>query len=725
MTALISRWLKKSVVWEWVIGVCGIVVVGFQIPQLAHLPVLEILILILLGITLEMFPVNVGKAQGSLMYIMPLALVVSYSPAAAICVTACAELAVPLRRDQRKKFSTWLFNAGQYALSAYVMSLVYERLAGSGTRSTLNWDTLLPLLVAMIVFLVVNHFFIHFVYWLRDRFEARDVLHLIITDGVNFLAVIPFVLLFIIASGPYPRLAPTFMLPVVLVSQVVRMYRNMANLREVHTELLKLTGEFDVDTISEHIAQTAYKLTYADAVGVYIMNDERDTLVPSMFYPTDAAEDFSLGGRHRDEGGVIWAIVDSGMWSYVPNVNKDPRVRYDGVQGKREYLSMAVFPLQTRGHIEGALVLYSTMAYAFGDFIKYTGILATQVSVLIENARLYQQLQEQSWQDGATGLYNYRYLYEELSRRFADAKASSKPLSVAVIDIDSFKKFNDTYGHLAGDAVLRSIGSLLKGLAGKESLVARYGGEEFAIVFPLPSIEALKEVEHIRSEIMRHVVEFDDYHLQGITVSCGLASFPEHTQNDRELLLKADSAMYWGAKQRGRNRTALYSPEFDAQLFVDQLTGLYTHHFANIRVREEMDRGVHQWGILCMDLENFAYINSAFGFDAGDQVLRQTSAILRESLRANELACRFGGDEFLVLLPGVSREELNSISERIQKAIQTQRFQFGTNVVVSVHVRHHGEAFEELVEPGILFEQVGRLFTEMNTGEVTSVKRVF
>jgi len=710
--------VRRSSALEWLIGGLGIAVGLFEVPQFAEIPSLEILFLLGLGIVLELVPVPIGKAKGSLLYVVPLALVVAYSPAAAICVTIAASLIVPSIHKVKMIWSTRVFNSGQYGLSALAMTLVYRVVAGQGVGAAITVRVLAGLIVACLVFMAVNHGFVHLVLYVRGGFQITDVWSLLMVDGVNFFAAIPFAILFILASGPWPLWAPILMLPVLLVSQVFRMYRKSAILRDVHTALLRLTGELDVDTITLHAAATAARVTNADAVAIYMFDAAHNSLIPNMVFPTAAAKDFKLDGLARTDGGIIWAIVESGSFTYVPNTQKDSRVIDDGVGG-RYYHSLAVYPLQTHGSSQGALVLYSLRPYSFDETDhELTRVLAGQVAVLLENAKLYQQLQEQSWRDAATGLYNYRYLYEELERRTNAARRLKRPLSVVIVDIDSFKKFNDTYGHLAGDAVLKSIAQFLQAMVGSDSVVARYGGEEFAMILPVSPDEAVAQMETIRMEVLHHVVNFQGYRLQGITVSSGVAGFPEHAIDDRDLLLKADSAMYWGAKQRGRNRTALYAPEFDTQLFVDELTGLYTYHFVNIRVRTEIEQGVRHWGVLCFDIDNLSFINETFGTEAGERVLRESSLILKEYLRTNELACRFDGDEFLVLLPGITDKELGAISGRLSSALHEQRFEFRSNVLIPAHIRWSSGAFVGVDEAGTLFEQVGRMFGELNALQV-------
>lgn len=679
-----------------------------------QLPVLEVLVLVLLSVSLELVPVPIGKVLGSLLYMVPLALTAAYSPAAAICVTVIGWLIASFLQKDKMRWSTRLFNAGQYGLSAYALTKVYRAVAGPAVGSVITVRVLLGLVAACVAFMVVNHAFIQLLLYTRRRWNVLDAGKLAAVDGLNFAVAMGFAVVFIWLTGWSALWAPVVMLPLVLVSQMFRLYRRMTTLRDVHTEILQLTGKLDVDTLTEESARIALKVADADACVVYLLDASGEVLLPNALYPAKAMVDFSLNGIHRAGGGVIWAHLEKGTWGYVPNTRRDPRVVSDGVDG-RFYLSLAVFPLQTHGKTMGALALYGLHAYAFQDEpLHLVRLLSGQLSVLLENAQLYAELQEQSLRDPNSGLYNYRYLYEALERRVAEARRTGEPVSVAILDIDSFKKFNDTYGHLAGDAVLQSLAQLLRATVGSQGIVTRYGGEEFAVVLNMTPEQAFALLESIRSDVMRHVVEFQGYRLQGITISCGIAGYPVHATDDRDLLLKADSAMYWGAKQRGRNRTAVYAPEFDTQLFVDELTGLYTYHFVTQQVRQDMERGVVNWGIICFDIENFSFINATFGRDAGDSVLREVSWLVKESLRAGELACRFAADEFLVVLPGVHHTELQAICGRLVTAVEGRRFAFRNNVVVSVKLRHLSDVCENIHEPGNLFEQVGRLFGELN-----------
>lgn len=704
--------LHRATVYEWMVGLFGLGVAVYYLPSLVQQNVLVTLFLFVLAILLEVFPVPLGKVYSSLLIAMPVAVSMTYGTAEAIWLMVVAELVFPSLRRATMKLSVRIFNAGQYALSVWVMVLMMQPFAGNTTAALNDWQTYLQVLLGFACFALVNHALIHFLQFLWGQFDPHDILNLLTGEGINILIALPFALLLMAIAPSHPLVAPFVLVPIVLLGHTIGLHQRTNLMQQIYRVTGQLTSEFDLDRISQSVAETAAKLTYAEAVMILITEPgtESPVFLPSAVHPLEEATNLNPF-RENLVAGVVGQALLQPEYSYVPDLHKA-----GATQEEREgpYLSVAVFPMRSRQRVLGAIICYSPRPYAFGEMLNLPQTLANQVSVLIENARLYQALQEQTWRDGATGLHNYRFFYEALAHHVEQASRKEAVVSVVVVDVDYFKKFNDTYGHLAGDAVLHSLGKLMVEVAGPKATVARYGGEEFGLIFPFDAQDTYVRVEQIRTAVSHHMVEYEGYQLQGITVSIGIASYPEHGQSDRDLLLKADSAMYWGAKQRGRNHTALYSPEFDAQLFVDELTGLYTYHFINIRAREEIVRGVHQWGVVCLNVDRFSHVNEIFGFSVGDRALRELSLVIKEGVRQTELTCRFGGDEFLVLLPNTTNEELDLIADRIMKAVSMRRFDVTSTVTLSLRTRHSSAVLSEIHDVTRLFDQVGRLFADLH-----------
>jgi diguanylate cyclase (GGDEF)-like protein len=180
--------------------------------------------------------------------------------------------------------------------------------------------------------------------------------------------------------------------------------------------------------------------------------------------------------------------------------------------------------------------------------------VADQVALALSNLRLQESLREQAIRDPLTGLFNRRYMQESLDRELRRAQRRHTPMGVIMIDIDHFKRFNDTFGHAAGDALLTGVGTLLQRQTRAEDIACRYGGEEFALILLDASAEDTEErAKLLCEEAARLHVEYGSQALGTVTVSVGVAVFPEHGETAEALLKAADAALY-RAKAGGRDR---------------------------------------------------------------------------------------------------------------------------------------------------------------------------
>ena len=183
--------------------------------------------------------------------------------------------------------------------------------------------------------------------------------------------------------------------------------------------------------------------------------------------------------------------------------------------------------------------------------------MAEHVGLALANFNLRDRLRHQSIRDPLTGLFNRRYLEETLERELARAARQSSDLGVAMIDVDHFKRFNDAHGHDAGDAVLSAMGLLLQRHVRGADIPCRYGGEEFCLILPEASARSVAQrMEQIAEAVRCLQIEYRGVTLGGLSVSVGVASYPEHGESAEAVLRRADAALY-EAKAAGRDRVQL------------------------------------------------------------------------------------------------------------------------------------------------------------------------
>ncbi|MBI4843340.1 MAG: sensor domain-containing diguanylate cyclase [Nitrospirae bacterium] len=247
--------------------------------------------------------------------------------------------------------------------------------------------------------------------------------------------------------------------------------------------------------------------------------------------------------------GVAGWVAENDEPVIINDIASDPRF-YKGADEKTGFITknMVCVPVRSKERIIGVLQAINKIGGDFDqDDMVILFALANQVAVAIENAFLYKD----SITDGLTGLYHHKFFELRLSEELERAKRYRHNLVLLMIDIDFFKKVNDTHGHLAGDMVLKGMGAILKSSTRLSDIVARYGGEEFAVILPYISKQHALEV----AERLRRSVEKNDFEGIKITVSIGFCFYePDDPDIEyKELIDVADKALYQ-AKESGRNR---------------------------------------------------------------------------------------------------------------------------------------------------------------------------
>jgi diguanylate cyclase (GGDEF)-like protein len=223
----------------------------------------------------------------------------------------------------------------------------------------------------------------------------------------------------------------------------------------------------------------------------------------------------------------------------------------------KSYLTL---PLVVEGEILGCISLNSDQPNAFdAQDLQFFSVIGYQMAATLRHFQRFSSVKNMAIYDTLTGLHNRRYFEERLEVETQKCFGSNIPLTLVMVDIDFFKKVNDTFGHTEGDQVLCKVASLLKTSVRKKDTIARYGGEEFILILP----EARLEESFVIAERIRRLVEntlFDVGKAQvNLTLSMGISNFPSHRVKSKEELTEmADQALY-DAKRGGRNRVCIFT----------------------------------------------------------------------------------------------------------------------------------------------------------------------
>lgn len=263
----------------------------------------------------------------------------------------------------------------------------------------------------------------------------------------------------------------------------------------------------------------------------------------------------------REDGGVLALAAMEGMPIEVLDDEVRSKIN-DLVLDILKADKFIIVPLKAKDKVIGVIFadnIYSQKPITKED-IKILTMFANHAGLAIENSKLYHQALHLSYTDSLTGIYNhgrFQYLLEE---KLKEAEENNQPLSLIMIDIDNFKNYNDRLGHPAGDEVIKKIAEIIKNSCRKQDIPARYGGEEFALILPNTNKEEARIIgERIRKKIADYPFKDKETQPQGaITVSVGIATFPEDAEDKKELIQKADLALFT-AKNKGKNQVVVYS----------------------------------------------------------------------------------------------------------------------------------------------------------------------
>lgn len=285
---------------------------------------------------------------------------------------------------------------------------------------------------------------------------------------------------------------------------------------------------------------------------LYVYNDNHKSMELAVSWGTVSHSDYFF---HIDQ---CWALRRNRLHA---SESGDPGFRCKHLEKGFEGAYLDV-PIILSGELLGLVYVELPSASGISERArKMLPVVAEHLALSFSNLKLRERLREQSIRDPLTGLFNRRYMKETLDRELHRASRHNEPLSVVMLDIDDFKRINDTYGHDAGDGVLKEVSSRITGVIRGSDFACRLGGEEFIIVMPAVALDrAGRRAEELCETVGRFPFMYNDCNLGLITVSLGVAVYPEHGSSAGQLMIEADRALYL-AKNEGKNRVAMaYNP---------------------------------------------------------------------------------------------------------------------------------------------------------------------
>lgn len=311
------------------------------------------------------------------------------------------------------------------------------------------------------------------------------------------------------------------------------------------------------ETIFESVLSCALQMLEAQAVFLITVDPPRIRKFAMRMTPEGQIMGLERYELPSQAGITRWVLLE-GQPVHVPDVGADPRYHpsVDSLPGIRTSACLAA-PLKVREMVLGVLVAVNRIdASPFHDrHLRVLSLLANQTAIAIENGKLFRRAEQLAVTDDLTQVYNYRFLKMALRREVKRAARFSQKFSILMIDVDNLKKYNDQNGHLRGSEVLRQVAQILVREARSIDLVAKYGGDEFVVILP----QTTREGARVLADRVKSAVEGTAFPLADpgvITVSLGVATYPENGITAGELLESADIALY-AAKQTGKNRVSL------------------------------------------------------------------------------------------------------------------------------------------------------------------------
>lgn len=315
-----------------------------------------------------------------------------------------------------------------------------------------------------------------------------------------------------------------------------------------------VVSTLDLDTVLQAILTSAMRFSETPAGSVALYDDRKMEL--SLHAHAGLSANFIKTERWDvNPGGLTQKVLSAGEILFIEDTLDTPFFN-NPIALNEGIRSLICVPLVIQKRTVGVLYLDDFVPRQFDrEKLNLLSVLSSFAAMAIYNAKLHNRTKLMAITDALTGLHNHRYFQQQFPQELGRAKRYQKPLSMIMLDVDDFKKFNDTYGHACGDLVLAAIGEIITMTLRRVDFAFRYGGEEFIVLLPETRLEsAIQVAERLRERIERETVTaLKGIASHGVTVSVGVVACPENGSGRDKLFNKVDALLY-RAKGEGKNR---------------------------------------------------------------------------------------------------------------------------------------------------------------------------
>lgn len=529
-----------------------------------------ILLYLIMIVLIDSLPLRVNQITITFNAAVILAVFLRYGIAVEVWLTLIS-LSVTLTITSRRTIDRIMMNLSMFTCVFLGASIVYLLAGGQVGPEISIYDNLLPIFLYIVAAFLINHLAISYIVYSIFKQKIFANWHSMKWDVFSSFLAIPLGTLLYTVHGEMGVTGMIFVLiPTLTISYVFKLYNDLRNahlqMRALNEVSSKFTSELDLGKTLYFIQESIEAMVDVEYTYIFETDSQKLFLKP-------------LAAKHMDNQVIedwdqYYIPVGQGLSGKVAGTGEPMIVhRIKGAESLEsdpivfnDMESLMVIPMIAHDEMMGIMMLGSSKSLNYSNWdLNLVHILANQAAVAIENAKQYLSTERRSQIDELTGVYNYRTFDNKLQQAIQHANHEEQPISLMIMDIDHFKSVNDQYGHLAGNEVLVQLAQIIQANVRKEDIVARYGGEEFTVILPnAGEAETADIAERIRYAIESTPMKImNNIQRQGetaihVTMSIGLATYPDQADSPLSLIRHADRAMYLGSKRGGRNKVSVY-----------------------------------------------------------------------------------------------------------------------------------------------------------------------